>query len=83
MARRDRRQRRRASVRDRIARFFRAIFSGGSSGWAPDDPRWDEPAGGIGTREPRRPLRPTLSGAVALEAQPDERRDTWAVGSEP
>ena len=60
-------------MRDRIARFVKRIFSGGSSGWAPDDPRWDEPAGGIGTREPRRPLRPTLSGAVALEEPPPDR----------
>jgi hypothetical protein len=82
VARRERRLDRRRSVRDRIARFVKAIFSGRSSGWAPDDPRWDEPAGGIGTREPRRPLRPTLSGAVALEAPPDDRRDFWAVGSE-
>jgi hypothetical protein len=79
VARRDRRLDRRRSVRDRVARFVKAIF-GRSDGWAPDDPRRDEPAGGIGVREPRRPLRPTLSGAVALEAPPDERRDVRAVG---
>ena len=72
VARRDRRLDRRRSVRDRIARFVKVVF-GRSGGWDPDDPRWDEPVGGIGVREPRRPLRPTLSGAVALEAPPDER----------
>jgi hypothetical protein len=73
VARRDRRLDRRRSVRDRVARFVKAIFSGRSSGWDPDDPRWDDPAGGIGVREPRRPIRPTLSGAVALEEPPTER----------
>lgn len=82
MARRERRPNRRASVRERVARFVKALFGGGSSRWAPDDPRWDDPAGGIGTREPRRPRRPNLSGAVALEAPPDDRRDVRAVGSE-
>ena len=79
---RERRPDRRRSVRDRIARLVKALFGGGSSGWAPDDPRWDEPAGGVGTREPRRPRNPSRSGAVALEAPPDDRRDTWAVGRE-
>jgi hypothetical protein len=79
---RERRPHRRATVRDRIARFVKAIFSSRSSRWGPDDPRWDEPSGGIGTREPRRPLRPNLSGTVALEAPPDERRDVRAVGGD-
>jgi hypothetical protein len=38
--------------------------------------------GGLGVREPRRPLRPTRSGAVALEVPPDERRDVWAVADD-
>ena len=69
-------------MRDRIARFVKVLFSSRSSGWPPDDPRWDDPAGGVGTREPRRPIRPSRSGAVALEAPPDDRRDVWAVGSD-
>jgi hypothetical protein len=81
MARHERRHFRRRSVRDRIARFFRAIFSSRPS-WPPDDPRWDSPEGGVGVREPRRPLLPHLSGSVALEPPPDDRRDVWAVGSE-
>ena len=61
----------------RVARFLRSLFSSG-----PSD-AWDgegEGAGGLGVREPRRPLHPALSGAVALEAPPDEVRDVWAVG---
>jgi hypothetical protein len=82
MRRREGRRREcRRSVRERIARFFRALFSSGPR-WASDDPRWDLPEGGVGTREPRRPLLPSLSGAVALEAPPDHRRDVWAVGSD-
>jgi hypothetical protein len=76
-----RRQQRRRSVRERLVGFVRALFGGGA-GWPPDDPRWDDPAGGVGTREPRRPIRPSRSGAVALEAPPDDRRDVWAVGSD-
>jgi hypothetical protein len=79
VARRERRPNRRASIRERIARFVRSIFSSRPD-WLRDEP-WDEPAGGIGTREPRRPIRPTRSGAVALEAPRDERRDVRAVGS--
>jgi hypothetical protein len=67
-------------VRGRIAAFFRQLFGGPS--WPPDDPRWDFPEGGVGTREPRRPRLPSLSGAVALEPPPDDRRDIWAVGTD-
>ena len=50
----------------RIGRFVRALF-GGSPG------RWDEDAeGGVGVREPRRPLAPTLSGGAALEPPEDD-----------
>jgi len=38
--------------------------------------------GGLGVREPRRTLDPTLSGAVALEAPLADTRDTWAIGED-
>jgi hypothetical protein len=64
----------------RIVRFVRALFSSGRSG---DGWGWDhEREGGLGVREPRRPLHPALSGAVALEAPTDEVRDVWAVGED-
>jgi hypothetical protein len=56
----------------RIARFVRAIFGGGSS-----TGRWDEGSdaeGGVGVREPRRPLTPSLTGAAALDLPDDEPR---------
>jgi hypothetical protein len=81
MPRPERKPSRKRSYRDRIARFFRALFSSGP-GWAADDPRWDEPAGGVGVREPRRPRFPSRSGTVALEPPPDDRRDVWAVGAD-
>jgi hypothetical protein len=52
----------------RIARFVRALFGGGSSSGS-----WDDDAeGGVGVREPRRPLTPTLSGAAALDLPEDD-----------
>ena len=69
-------QRRRESVLRRAAWFVRSLFS--STPPEPDDPRGF--TGGVGVREPRRPLYPTSSGAVALEAPPEEARDVWAVG---
>jgi hypothetical protein len=60
----------------RFARFVRSLFS--SAPPDPDDPRGL--SGGIGVREPRRPIQPTSSGAVALEPPPTESRDVWAVG---
>jgi hypothetical protein len=66
------------NIRKRVVRFVRALFSSGPRGDGP----FDETAGGLGVREPRRPLRPSQSGAVALEAPPDERRDVWAVGDD-
>jgi hypothetical protein len=62
----------------RVVRFVRALFSSGRGGGEWDDDR----EGGLGVREPRRPLYPALSGAVALEAPPDETRDVRAVGDE-
>jgi hypothetical protein len=75
-----RRQQRRESVLTRAARFVRQLFSSGPS--LGDDPRLDPPVGGVGVREPRRPVHPTSSGAVALEPPPAETRDVWAVGDE-
>jgi hypothetical protein len=62
----------------RVARFVRAFFSSG-----PLSDVWEDGLdGGVGTREPRRPIRPSLSGAVALEAPPAERRDVRAIGED-
>jgi len=63
----------------RVARFVRSLFSTRPADeWGEDG----ESAGGLGVREPRRPLHPALSGAVALEAPADEARDVWAVGED-
>jgi hypothetical protein len=77
MDRRSRRERRREGFFRRAKSFVRALFSSG-----PDEPWLDPPAGGLGVREPRRPLRPTLSGTAVLEAPPEERRDVRAVGDD-
>ena len=58
-------------LRQRIARFVRALFGGGSPGGA-----WDEADGGVGVREPRRPLTPSLTGAAALDLPTDEGDDS-------
>jgi hypothetical protein len=67
------------AIRERIGRFVRQLFGGGSN-LPPDDPRWEDPEGGVGVREPRRPRPPMRSGGVALEPPPDEQRDVRAVG---
>jgi hypothetical protein len=54
------------------------LFGDGSTGDSSD-----ERSGGTGVREPRRPLRPSLSGAVALEIPIDETRDVRAAADEP
>jgi hypothetical protein len=69
---------RRAEVIRRFARFVRSLFS--SPPPDSDDPRWY--TGGVSVREPRRPVRPSSSGAVALEPPPAETRDVWAVGED-
>ena len=62
----------------RVARFVRALFSSG-----PASDAWEDGLdGGVGMREPRKPIRPSLSGAVALDAPPAERRDVRAVGED-
>ena len=77
MPRRPRRRGSRPSLFSRVARFFTALFSSGRT-----DEWGEDSTGGLGVREPRRPLHPALSGAVALEAPPDEMRDVWAVGED-
>jgi hypothetical protein len=77
MGQRARRDQRQLGLRKRITRFVRALFSSGSP-----EPWLDPPAGGLGVREPRRPVRPSLSGTAVLEAPPEEMRDVWAVGDE-
>jgi hypothetical protein len=64
------RRRRIRALPKRIARFVRALFGGGSSRGAWDD----EAEGGVGVREPRRPLAPSLTGAAALDLPEDEPR---------
>ncbi|MBA2642891.1 MAG: hypothetical protein H0U82_08200 [Actinobacteria bacterium] len=75
---RERRQLRRQAAR--AATFLRELFST----TPPPDPAEEPPGyvGGLGVREPRRPLRPSSSGAVALEIPPEETRDLWLVGEE-
>jgi len=48
----------------------RALFGGGTArdGWS------DDAEGGVGVREPRRPLQPSLTGAAALDLPEDESR---------
>ena len=58
---------------NRITRFVRALFGGGATeagrGWA-------DAEGGVGVREPRRPLTPSLSGGAALDLPTDESTDS-------
>ena len=68
----------RESVFTRVRRFVRQLFTSGP----PPDPDDDELEGGVGVREPRRPVRPSSSGAVALEPPPTERRDVRAIGED-
>jgi hypothetical protein len=65
-----RRPSRRLGIHERIARFVRKLFG------SPDSlGDWDDAEGGVGVREPRRPLAPTLSGAAALELPADDSDD--------
>ena len=54
------------SLRKRIARFVRALFGSSAGGSS------EEAEGGVGVREPRGPLTPSLTGAVALPLPDDE-----------
>ena len=67
----------RSNAFTRIARRIRKLFSSRP----PADPD-DELEGGVGVREPRRPVRPSSSGAVALEPPPTEPRDVRAIGED-
>jgi hypothetical protein len=67
---------RRPNLFRRAARFVRQLFSSG-----PPEPEIDD-EGGLGVREPRRPVRPSSSGAVALELPPEEKRDVRAIGED-
>ena len=71
-------RRSRGSWRHRFGRFVRALFSSGGAHELPPD----ELEGGVGVREPRRPVRPSSSGAVALEVPPEETRDVRAIGED-
>ena len=62
------RPRRRLGIRRRVARFVRALFGGSASSGSWDD----ETEGGVGVREPRRPLTPSLTGAAALDLPDDD-----------
>jgi hypothetical protein len=52
--------------------MVRALFTNGES-WRD---AWDDSEGGVGVREPRRPLAPTLAGGVALELPVDDSDDS-------
>ena len=70
MSRKPRAQRPIRRLPKRIARFVRALFGGSSS----TGPWNDEAEGGVGVREPRRPLTPSLTGAAALDLPDDDPR---------
>lgn len=72
------RRAKRPGLGHRFIRFVRALFSSGPS----QDELDDGPTGGLGVREPRKPVHPSRSGSVALEAPPAETKDVWAVGDE-
>ena len=69
---------RRPNVFIRIARRVRQLFSS----VPPPSDLDDELEGGVGVREPRRPHRPSQSGAVALEPPPTAQRDIRAIGED-
>jgi hypothetical protein len=64
-----------------VLQAARELFSSGPA-TAPDIGPPEELEGGLGVREPRRPVHPGLAGGVALEPPPTEARDVWAVGEE-
>jgi len=76
---RERRQGRRRAARavQRVRDYFSSVSPVQSDVEPPDDLE-----GGLGVREPRRPLHPSLSGSVALETPPDDTGNARAVGDE-
>lgn len=67
-------------MRTRVTKFLRELFSSTPPSHPYDEPGVDD--GGVGVREPRRPHRPRLGGAVALEVPPEEKRDVRAIGED-
>ena len=57
---------------NRITRFVHALFGGSATeeGWGSAD------EGGVGVREPRRPLVPSLTGGATLDLPTDESDDS-------
>ena len=49
------------------------LFGGGATeeGWG-----WADAEGGVGVREPRRPLTPSLKGGATLDLPTDETSDS-------
>jgi hypothetical protein len=78
---RPRKRREATRARARVLQAVRELFSSGPS-TAPDVGPPEELKGGLGVREPRRPLHPSLTGGVALELPPTEARDACAASSE-
>jgi hypothetical protein len=66
-----RRRRRLRDLPKRLARFVRALVGGGSA-----DGGWDDADGGVGVREPRKPLTPSLTQAAALDLPTDADDDS-------
>ena len=65
--------RRLQGLQNRITRFVHALFGGGATeeGWG-----WSDAEGGVGVREPRRPLTPSLTGGATLDLPTDESKDS-------
>jgi hypothetical protein len=76
---RKRREAKRA--RNRVLDAVFELFSGGCSPVPDIGP--PDLEGGLGVREPRRPLHPSLAGGVALDVPPPAHtRDVWSVAEE-
>jgi hypothetical protein len=56
-----------------MTRFVHSLFAGGATeeGWGGADAE-----GGVGVREPRRPLTPSLTGGATLDLPTDESNDS-------
>ena len=50
-----------------------ALFGGGAT---EEGRGWADAEGGVGVREPRRPLTPSLTGGATLDLPPDESDDS-------